>query len=48
MQLEVYDAGHAFVNDTRPEAYDEKSAKLAWQRSIDFLKKHLAPGAESA
>ncbi|MDB5215659.1 MAG: dienelactone hydrolase [Myxococcaceae bacterium] len=42
MQLEVYDAGHAFVNDTRPEAYDEKSAKLAWQRSIDFLKKHLA------
>jgi len=42
MQLEVYDAGHAFVNDTRPEAYDEKSAKLAWQRSVAFLKKHLA------
>jgi carboxymethylenebutenolidase len=42
MQLEVYDAGHAFVNDSRPEAYDEKSAKLAWQRSIDFLKKNLA------
>jgi len=42
MQLEVYDAGHAFVNDTRPEAYDEKSAKLAWQRSIDFLKKNLS------
>ncbi len=42
MTLEVYDAGHAFMNDTRPEAYDEKSAKLAWQRSMDFLKKHLA------
>ena len=42
MQLEVYDAGHAFMNDTRPEAYDEKSAKLAWQRSVDFLKKHLS------
>lgn len=42
MQLEVYDAGHAFVNDSRPEAYDEKSAKLAWQRSVEFLKKHLA------
>ena len=42
MQLEVYDAGHAFMNDTRPEAYDEKSAKLACQRSVDFLKKHLA------
>ncbi len=42
MILEVYDAGHAFMNDTRPEAYDDKSAKLAWQRSIDFLKKNLA------
>jgi carboxymethylenebutenolidase len=42
MQLEVYDAGHAFMNDTRPEAYDEASAKLAWQRSVEFLKKHLA------
>jgi carboxymethylenebutenolidase len=42
MQLEVYDAGHAFMNDTRPEAYDDKSAKLAWQRSVDFLKKHLS------
>ena len=42
MQLEVYDAGHAFMNDARPEAYDETSAKLAWQRSVDFLKKHLA------
>lgn len=42
MRLETYDAGHAFVNDTRPEAFDEKSAKLAWQRSIDFLRKNLA------
>jgi carboxymethylenebutenolidase len=42
MRLETYDAGHAFMNDTRPEAYDEKSATLAWQRSIDFLKKNLA------
>ena len=42
MTLEVYDAGHAFVNDTRPEAYDRPSAELAWKRSVDFLKKHLA------
>jgi carboxymethylenebutenolidase len=42
MQLEVYDAGHAFVNDTRPEAYDEPSATLAWQRSVEFLRKHVA------
>lgn len=42
MRLEIYDAGHAFMNDTRPEAYDAPSAELAWQRSVDFLKKHLA------
>ncbi len=42
MTLEIYEAGHAFVNDTRPEAYDEKSATLAWKRSIDFLKKNVA------
>ena len=42
MTLEIYDADHAFVNDTRPEVYDEKNAKLAWQRSVDFFKKHLA------
>jgi len=42
MQLEVYDAQHAFVNDTRPEVYDEASAKLAWDRTIAFLRKHLA------
>ena len=41
LTLEIYEAGHAFVNDTRPDAYDEKSAKLAWQRSIDFLKKNV-------
>lgn len=40
--LEIYEADHAFVNDTRPEVYDEKSAKLAWDRSIAFLKKHCA------
>lgn len=40
--LEIYEADHAFVNDTRPEVYDEKSAKLAWERSVAFLKKHLA------
>jgi carboxymethylenebutenolidase len=42
MKLEIYDAGHAFMNDTRPEAYEAKSAALAWQRSVDFLKTHVA------
>ena len=33
-------AQHGFHNDTTPR-YDEKSAKLAWQRSLDFFNKNL-------
>ena len=37
----VYEgANHGFHNDTTPR-YDEAAAKLAWQRTIDFLNKHL-------
>jgi len=32
---------HAFHNDTAPTRYNEAAAKLAWQRTIDFWKKHL-------
>lgn len=42
LELHVYDADHAFVNDTRPEVYDAASAKLAWDRTVAFFKKHLA------
>ena len=31
---------HGFHNDTTPR-YDEAAARLAWQRTIDFFKKHL-------
>lgn len=31
---------HGFNNDTTPR-YDEKSAKLAWQRTVDFFKEHV-------
>jgi carboxymethylenebutenolidase len=31
---------HGFNNDTTPR-YDEKSAKLAWQRTLDFFNEHL-------
>lgn len=41
MELHVYDAGHAFVNDTRPESYDAASATLAWSRTVAFLHAHL-------
>jgi carboxymethylenebutenolidase len=32
---------HAFHNDTAPTRYNEAAAKLAWQRTVDFFKKHL-------
>ncbi len=41
MELFVYDAQHAFVNDTRPEVYHPENAKLAWGRAMEFLHKHL-------
>ncbi|MBS1858725.1 MAG: dienelactone hydrolase family protein [Acidobacteria bacterium] len=37
----VYEgANHGFHNDTTPR-YDEKAAKLAWQRTLDFFNKYL-------
>ncbi|MFO0590838.1 MAG: dienelactone hydrolase family protein [Polyangiaceae bacterium] len=41
MTVHVYDAEHAFMNDTRPEVYSPDNAKLAWQRSLDFLHQQL-------
>jgi carboxymethylenebutenolidase len=43
MTLHVYDADHAFVNDTRPEVYSPENAKLAWERALKFLHSHLDP-----
>ena len=42
MEMHVYDAKHAFVNDTRPEVHDPANAKLAWDRTVAFFKKHLS------
>ena len=43
-QFEIYryDAQHAFMNEARPEVYDAASAKLAWDRTLKFLKRALA------
>ncbi len=41
MDLHVYEADHAFVNDTRPEVYSPESAKLAWSRMVEFFHQHL-------
>jgi carboxymethylenebutenolidase len=41
MDLYVYEAGHAFMRTTDPQVYDAANSKVAWERAIDFLKKHL-------
>jgi carboxymethylenebutenolidase len=41
-QIFIYEgAGHAFNNDSNPERYNEKAAKLAWSRTIAFFKEKL-------
>jgi len=40
-EAHIYEgAQHGFNNDTTPR-YDEKSAKLAWERTMAFFGKHL-------
>ena len=41
-QIFIYDgAQHGFNNDSNPERYNEKAAKLAWTRTIAFFKEKL-------
>ena len=42
VSFHVYpDAGHAFFNEDRPEAYHQESAELLWERTIAFLRETL-------
>lgn len=42
-EIHVYPGvNHAFNNDTSAARYDKAAADLAWSRTVDFLKKHLA------
>jgi len=34
-------ADHAFNNDTNPQRYDAEAAKDAWNRTLEFFKRHL-------
>lgn len=47
-EMHVYDAGHAFLNDQRPNAYDADAARLAWDRTLGFLRAHLVEGTDEA
>jgi len=41
-QIFMYEgAQHAFNNDSNPERYNEKAAKLAWSRTIAFFREKL-------
>ena len=43
IDVNIYkDTDHAFFNDTRPEVYSAEAAADAWQRTIEFLRKHLS------
>lgn len=40
-ELHVYEAGHAFMREGDPSAYDAPSAALAWERTVAFLRARL-------
>lgn len=39
--VHVYDAGHAFLNDTRPDMHSADQATLAWAKITGFLRRAL-------
>jgi carboxymethylenebutenolidase len=42
VELVIYpNAGHAFFNDTRPEAYNAEAAKDAWTRTLAWFRKNV-------
>jgi carboxymethylenebutenolidase len=42
VEAHYYDADHAFFNDSRPTVYDKQSAKTSWDRTLAFLRAHVA------
>ena len=41
-QAKVYaGVNHAFLNDKRPDVYDEDTAQDAWELAVKFFKRHL-------
>jgi carboxymethylenebutenolidase len=43
VEFHYYPAGHAFHNDQdRMGTYHDESAKLAWERTVTFLREHLS------
>ena len=43
VEMHIYEGvNHAFNNDTNAARYDAAAAKVAWGRTVEFLKQHLA------
>lgn len=42
IELKLYDADHAFMNEKRPEVYSAEASALAWKRTVEFLRQHTA------
>lgn len=40
-EVVFYEAGHAFLNDTRPDMYVADQATLAWGKIVGFLRRNL-------
>jgi len=40
--VEYPGAGHAFMNETRPDVYRPEAAADSWRRALAFLRTHLA------
>ena len=40
-EYHVYEAGHAFFNDQRPQVYRPDDAAVAWGRTVEFFRRHL-------
>ena len=41
-EFHIYEhAGHAFFNDTRPDAYNRAFADDSWMRMLAFYREHL-------
>ena len=46
-EVVIYEAaGHAFMNDTRTDAYRPETAKLAWGQMLAFFREHLSAPAD--
>jgi len=41
-EIFIYEADHAFCNKTRTEVFQESEAKLAWERTENFLKSEFS------